>query len=330
MVALLVTSSVEGSGKTTVSAGLGKLLLSRSRKVGFLKPVMADSQNQPGQSSDSDTVLMKHLLAIEESVASLGPVFRDESALKNGIKKAYAAVSTGKGVVIIEGLSGQIPSLAEALDARVMVIEVYSPALAQTLASHKNFGRRLLGVVINKVPRSRLEVVRRETAAQLPGVKILGIIPEDRALLSLTVGELAERIHGEVLQGAGKTTELVENIMLGAMYVDSGLDYFGRQANKAVVLKSDRPDMQLAALETSTRCLVLAGKTAPIPAVLARAEDQNIPVITVKDNVATVVTSIEAALVQTRFSAEKLPRLTEVMGRHFDSPSVFQGLGLTS
>ena len=118
--------------------------------------------------------------------------------------------------------------------------------------------------------------------------------------------------------------------MLGAMYVDSGLDYFGRQANKAVVLKSDRPDMQLAALETSTRCLVLAGKTAPIPAVLARAEDQNIPVITVKDSVTTVVAGIEAALAQTRFSAEKLPRLTEVMGRHFDSPSVFQGLGLAN
>jgi BioD-like phosphotransacetylase family protein len=330
LVALYVTSSVNGSGQTTVSAGLGRLLLGHGQKVSFFKPVIADSQNQPGQSNDSDTILMKHLLAIEESADLLGPVFRNESDLKNGIKKAYAAVSAGKDVVIIEGLSGQAPSIVEALDARAMVIEVYSPDLAQTLASHKNFGRRLLGVVINKVPRSRLEAVRREISAQLAGVKILGIMPEDRALLSLTVSELAERIHGEILRGAGKAAELVENIMLGAMYVDSGLDYFGRQANKAVVLKSDRPDMQLAALETSTRCLVLAGKTAPIPAVLARAEDQNVPIITVKDNVATVVASIESALIQTRFSAEKLPRLTEIMGRHFDSPSVYQGLGLAS
>jgi BioD-like phosphotransacetylase family protein len=330
LVALYVTSSVNGSGQTTVSAGLGRLLLGHGRKVGFLKPVIADSQNQPGQSNDSDTILMKHLLAIEESADLLGPVFRDESDLKNGIKKAYAAVSAGKDVIIIEGPFGQAPSVVEALDARAMVIEVYSPDLAQTLASHKNFGRRLLGVVINKVPRSRLEAVRSEMAAQLAGVKILGIMPEDRALLSLTVSELAERIHGEILRGAGKAAELVENIMLGAMYVDSGLDYFGRQANKAVVLKSDRPDMQLAALETSTRCLVLAGKTAPIPAVLARAEDQNVPIITVKDNVATVVANIESALIETRFSAEKLPRLTEIMGRHFDSPSVYQGLGLAN
>jgi hypothetical protein len=164
----------------------------------------------------------------------------------------------------------------------------------------------------------------------MAGVEILGIMPEDRALLSLTVSELSERIHGEILQGTAKVAELVENIMLGAMYVGSGLDYFGRRANKAVVLRSDRPDMQLAALETSTRCLVLAGKTVPIPTVLARAEDQNIPVITVKDSVAAVVDSIELALTQTKFSAEKLPRLTELVGRYFDSPSVFQGLGLAS
>ncbi len=330
MVALYVTSSVNGSGQTTISAGLGKLLLSHGQKVGFLKPVIADSQSQPGQSNDSDTVLMKQLLAIQESADWLGPVFRSESDLKNGIKKVYATISTGKDVVIIEGLSGQAPSVVEALDARVIAIEVYSPDLAKTIASYKDFGRRWLGVVINKVPRSRLEAVRSEMAARLAGVKILGIMPEDRALLTLTVSELAERIHGEILQSAGKATELVENIMLGAMYVDSGLDYFGRLANKAVVLKSDRPDMQLAALETSTRCLILAGKTAPIPAVLHRAEEQNVPIITVKDNVATVVASIESALSQTRFSAEKLPRLTEIMGRHFDSPSVYQGLGLAN
>jgi BioD-like phosphotransacetylase family protein len=330
LVALYVTSSVNGSGRTTISAGLGKLLLSRGRKVGFLKPVIADRQNQPGQSNDSDTVLMKHLLAIEESVDWLCPVFGNENDLQNGIKKVYAAVSTGKDVVIIEGLSGQAPGVVEALDARVMGIEVYSPDLAQTLGSYKNFGPRWLGMVINKVPRSRLEAVRREMATQRADVKILGIIPEDRALLTLTVGELAERIHGEILQSVDRAAELIESIMLGAMYVDSGLDYFGRRANKAVVLKSDRPDMQLAALETSTRCLVLAGKTTPIPAVLLRAEEQNIPIITVKDNVATVVASIESALSQTRFSAEKLPRLTEIMGRYFDSPSVYQGLGLAN
>jgi BioD-like phosphotransacetylase family protein len=326
----VITSSVNGSGKTTISAGLGKLLVSRGRKVGFLKPVIADSQNQPGKSNDSDTILMKHLLAIEESADLLGPVFHDESDLKNGIRKAYTAVSTGKDVVIIEGPFDQAPSVAEALDARVMGIEVYAADLAQKLASYRNFGRRLLGVVINKVPRNRLEAVRSEISAQVAGVKILGIMPEDRALLSLTVSELAGRIHGEILQGAGKAAGLVENIMLGPMYVGSGLDYFSRQANKAVVLKSDRPDMQLAALETSTRCLVLAGKTTPISTVLARAEDQNVPIITVKDNVATVVAGIESALMQTRFSAEKLPRLTEIMGRHFDSPSVYQGLGLAN
>ena len=82
------------------------------------------------------------------------------------------------------------------------------------------------------------------------GIPVLGEIPEDRALLTITIGEVAAAIQGEILNNAEKSPELVENIMLGAMSVDSGLEYFGRKGNKAVIVKNDRPDLQLAALET--------------------------------------------------------------------------------
>ena len=63
--------------------------------------------------------------------------------------------------------------------------------------------------------------------------------------------------------------------MLGAMVVDSGLDYFGRKSNKAAIIQQDRPDMQLAALETPTSCLVLSGSSQPpIYSVLQKAESQ--------------------------------------------------------
>ena len=117
--------------------------------------------------------------------------------------------------------------------------------------------------------------------------------------------------------------------MLGALALDPGPDYFGRKANKAVVLRSERSDMQMAAIETSSRCLVLAGDTPPNPLVLDRAERKNIPVILARDDVSTLVDSIEDALLNTRFNQQnKMAKLTEIMEQHLDFQTVSKGLGL--
>jgi BioD-like phosphotransacetylase family protein len=122
---------------------------------------------------------------------------------------------------------------------------------------------------------------------------------------------------------------LVENFMLGAMIVDPGPDYFGRKANKAVAVRGERPDMQLAALETPTKCLVLSGGVSPIHAVLRSAEDKGIPIILTKSDTVSVVNSLELALGKPRFNQEKkLPRLIEIMEQQFDFKALYKGLGL--
>ena len=120
------------------------------------------------------------------------------------------------------------------------------------------------------------------------------------------------------------STELVENLMLGAMVVDSGLEYFGRKTSKAVVVRGDRPDMQLAALETPTRCLVLSNSTeAPFYNVRQKAEDKGIPIILTGDDTGTVVTRIEDVLSKAGFNQEKkLPKLAEIIEQHLDLQAV--------
>jgi len=114
------------------------------------------------------------------------------------------------------------------------------------------------------------------------------------------------------------------------MTVDSGPEYFGRQADKAVIVRGERPDMQLAALETPTTCLVISGEEAPIPSVLYNAESMKAPIILTKGDVAATVADIEDALGKVRFNQEgKLPRLGEIMEQYFNFQAVYQGLGLT-
>ena len=329
MVAIYITSPENGSGKTAVCAGLGKYLLGKNKRVGFLKPVIADKT----ENTEIDAASIKHLLTLEEPIDLLCPDCNVESTLRDMIKEAYEKVSPGKKVIIIEGTSSQSQAsrqIVEVLDAMVIIVESYSQEVLKAINSYQDFGEHLLGVVLNKVPGNRLEQVRDETFAQSDktGINILGVLPEDRALFTLTVGELAEQIQGEILSGAGKTAELVNNFMLGAMCIDPGPVYFGNKTNKAAIIRSGRPDMQLAALETSTTCLVLTGTEEPVPVVRQLAERKNIPIILTRDEPTTVVTSIEDALGKARFNQEKLPRLTEVMDQHFDFKTAYKGLGL--
>lgn len=334
MVALYVTSSQGGAGKTAICAGLGKHLLNDGKKVGFLKPIIADIKNAPMPGVDSDAVFIKHIFGLEEPVDNICPIISNQNNLAGRIRQAYAQVSQGRDVVIIEGMLVEASDeIIKALDARVLIVEDYSNQSPKLVLdnSYKEIGEYLVGVVLNKVPQNKVEHIYSEASAQLEqaGVNLLGVLPEDRALFTLTIAELAEHLKGKILNSTEKSSELVENLMLGAMYVDSGLDYFGRKINKAVVLRGERSDMQLAALQTSTKCLILSGDVEPVPAVLYRAEDKKVPIISAKGDTITLVTAIEDALSQTRFNQEKkLTRLTEIMGQHFNFPALYQGLGL--
>ena len=120
--------------------------------------------------------------------------------------------------------------------------------------------------------------------------------------------------------------------MLGAMVIDSGLEYFSRMKNKAAIIRSDRPDMQMAVLETPTRCLVLSGcGTSPDHSVLQKAENKGIPVIVTDNNTNSIVASIEDALTNGRFTqVKKLPIISDIMRHGFNFQAINKRLDLAS
>jgi BioD-like phosphotransacetylase family protein len=308
---LYVVSAEEAAGKTAICAGLGRYLQSDGKKVGYLKP----SASEKGD-ADSDIAFMKQVLGISNAVNA-------------------PDVIKGRDVVLVEGRLGQSSREAVSQDtygavkemkAKAIAVEAYSGQASKYTDAYKGFGENLLGVILTKVPVSQLKRVQDDAPAQFgaAGINVLGVLPEDRVLFAITVGELADSLQGKILNNAEKAAELVENFMLGAMVVDSGLDYFGRKSNKAAVIRQDRPDMQLAALETSTRCLVLSdSKEEPIYSVRQKAENRGIPIISTETTTSDIVTSIENALSQARFNQEqKLTKLTEIIQQNLDLKAV--------
>ena len=299
-----IVSVEEAAGKTAVCAGLGRFMQSNGKKVGYLKPLAVEKGD-----GDGDIAFMKHVLGLP----------------------GEADMSDGRDVVLVEGMVGAgaddavsrtIYGAAREMSARVMAVEAYTGGASKYVASYQGFGKNLLGVVLNKVPVSQLKRVQDEASKQFgaAGVNVLGVLPEDRALFTVTVGELADGVQGKILNNADKAGELVESFMLGAMVVDSGLNYFGRRNGKAAIIRHDRPDMQMAALETSTRCLVLSGSSQPpIYSVAQKAESRGIPVIAAETATSDIIASIEDALSRSRFHQEKkLQKLAEIMEQHLN------------
>lgn len=323
MTILYVTSLGKGIGKTMVCAGIARQMQKDGKKVGYLKLVSADG-NMAG-----DAVFMKSILGSQESAESMCLSIKGKDGNASKIKQACNQVAQAKDIVIAEGLpleeSGEI---VKAIDATILIIEDYGNRLA--IDGYKALGKSLVGVMINRVPVKELGRVSSEASAKLgmSGIEFMGVIPEDRMLCAITVAELAEKLQGKILNLPDRTAELVENVMVGAMAVDPGPEYFGRKANKAVVVRGERPDMQIAALQTSTRCLVIGGGAEPIPVVSNQAEVKKVPIISAKGNTVGIIEAIENAVSNARFGQEKkLPRLSEIMGKQFNYQALYKGMG---
>lgn len=347
----LYIDSVESAGKTALCAGIGRKMLGQGKKVGFVMPVqLLETGSTEGYNSNA---FMKEILGLKDSAEELAPIrlssqdlwqklTDDTEDFSQRIKKACAQASKGKDVVIMEGTGGltvdNVSTLAcyrivEVADAKVIIVLRYSANLSPASLARVagELGQRLLGVVINFVPESKIDVLGQNlrNSFQEAGINVLGILPEVRSLLGVSVDELAKILDAEVVTCPENSSELVENIMLGAMTMDPGIDYFSRKANKAAVIRGERADMQLAALETSTRCMVLTNNTRPLPAVVYQAESKHVPVMVVQKDTASTVADIEQALAKTAFNnSQKLRKFEEVLAQHLDFKAFYLALGL--
>ncbi len=119
---------------------------------------------------------------------------------------------------------------------------------------------------------------------------------EERKPAGISISELANCIQGEILNSPEKSGEIVENLMVGAMCVDPAPLYFNLKPAKAVITRGDRADIQLGALETSTKCLILTGGTKPLPDVMQRAEEEGVPILLVEKDTPATLSELERGL----------------------------------
>ena len=282
------------SGPTAVAPGPDELVLDAD--VRFVGDILGLSPEQLLPSLHlSDPITARQRLLSGHLNAGQG-LARLQAQLGSGVDQITlleAAGSLSEG--LLYGLS--LPQLAHQLQAPVVLVHPWIDARSvdPLLEASSQLGPLLAGVVLNGVaPEAVAGLLQAEVPAlEQLGIPVLGVMPRSPLLRSVTVEELARRLQARVLCCRERLDLLVETLSIGAMNVNSAMEFFRRRRNMAVVTGADRTDIQLAALEASTQCLILTGAGEPLPQLISRAEELDVPLLKVDHDTLTTVEVIE-------------------------------------
>lgn len=358
MKALYITSIEPFSGKTAVCLALGRRFKREGYKVGYFKPLSTQAwEPVPGRTLDEDADFVRRTLELEESTKDLVGVLLTPSLAREmrcgcadrdlmvEVRAAYEKIKPGKDIILVEGGGSLREGLSLGLDPRTVTEKLDLQALAiiryhnrvnqgdDCIAAYQRLYDQLLGTMINCVPTAEQKVSEKlcTPCLEKQDIRVLGTIPFEEELQAISVGELAEVLKAEFLAVPEGRDTLVERFVVGAMGVDQALPRIRRVPGaKALITGGDRSDMQLVALETATRCLILTGNLRPMPEVLRRAEEMGIPVLLVRGNTLEAVETIERVFGKTRLGHEsKLKHFESLFAEHFDFERLYKLMGLS-
>jgi BioD-like phosphotransacetylase family protein len=345
----LVIGSLEPfGGKTGVILGIIHQLKSRNIDVSYIKPISSSFDEE----EDVDTKLIEKILSLPQDRIVPPLIHMDWDKISQKIENQdtndylsniISQIKSIQGdLVLIEGagtldegaLFGlSLSEMAEKIDCPVVLVVKTKgyPPVDSILKAKKELGNRLIGIVINGVLPEQVDMIQTQLKPYLiaQGIPVLGILPQNSLLASISVREIAKQLRARILCRSDRLDLMVESLMIGAMNVNAALEYFRKYRNKAVVTGSDRTDLHFAALETSTSCLILTGTTPPDPILLSRAEDLEVPVLAVNLDTLTTIEIIENSFGRARIQEDiKINCIQELMAQYFDFAHLLERLKL--
>jgi BioD-like phosphotransacetylase family protein len=282
MPALLLVAPEPLAGKTTVALGLAQGLQRRGQ-TGTLSRLPSDDH------AEVDAALF----------AGLGRISGNSS----------------QGVRIIECPAGEAgASRAGNPEARALVVADGSRPLSPVLEYCSAIGDRLAGLVLNKTPQKRAESLR--TDAQTAAVNVVAVVPEDRLLAAPVLRDVATALSASVEHfNNGTGLQPLDRPVIATISADPGQAHFARYDASAVIVRSDKPDLQLAALNAGATCLIVTGGLPILSYVLDRAEEDEIPLLRTGLDTITTVNAIEDLFAAVPFQGgeAKVRRIAELL-----------------
>ncbi len=322
MNAIYILSDEAGAGKTALAVTLATLVRREGVSVVVVNPF-----------DDIHDDYYSKLLGQPGNDASPASFSDPMNTVADRCKEAAG----DSDVLIVEGSAGigieAAWEIVDALDASVLgtTQHVHGKDASSLAGWATTFRDRLIGVVVNGRTEYQGTAVGTEfiPALEALGIRTLGVVPEDRKLVSSTIDQIVENLEGRYLQGEEYGDRIIEHFLVGGMGLDRGTLYFGIREDKAVIVRGDRPDVQMAALHTPTSCLILTNGTEPVEYIVHEAELEEVPIVIVDTDTLDTMKALRTLQERVRFDhPDKVERFGALLRENVDLGPVFQRLGV--
>ena len=313
--AIYIATSEQNCGKSIISLGLMSLLIGKTAKVGYFRPIIEDFE-EGGLDNHIETILSHFGLDIEFEDAyaiTKSKLIKKKNKGKIGevidlIIEKYKRLEERFDFVLVEGTSFMGEGTAIELDINVLIAKnlgiptiIVGSGVGKTLEelidslylvydSFKIKEVEVLAVIANKVRPENVDLVTEGLKKNLPSGVLINAIPVISSLNNPTVQEIVNELNANVLFGSSYLNNQTSNFSVGAMQLCNYLVHL--KESSLVITPGDRADIILGALQAnesvnypSIAGIILTGNILPEKSILKLIEGLSpiVPIIAVEE-----------------------------------------------
>ena len=322
--AVYIATSGENSGKSIITLGLMSMLINKTAKVGYFRPIVEDFEE--GKFDNHIETVISHFgldIKFQDAYAITKSKFiKKKNKGKLGevldlIIEKYKRLEERFDFVLVEGTSFTGEGTAIELDINVLIaknlgipviiigsgesntLEELVDSLYLVYDSFKLKEVEVLAIVANKVQSENIELVTSSLKKSLPETVLVNSIPIIPSLNNPTIQEIVKELNATVLFGAAFLNNQIGSFSVGAMQLRNYL--LNLKENGLVITPGDRADIILGALQANESInypaisgIVLTGNILPEESILKLIEGLStiVPIIAVEEGTYIITNKI--------------------------------------
>jgi phosphate acetyltransferase len=335
---IYVATIEPNSGKSVVVLGLMRMLLGKTAKVGYFRPIIEDLKS--GEMDNHIKTVLSHFeldinykktfAFTRNEVLDLYNQGRSGEVIDEIIKK-YKKLEEHFDFVLVEGTDFSHENSSIELDLNILISKNLSLPVIIVMQGDKKAQKEIvdsvqlaydtfrqsvdvLSIITNKVNLEDLPTLKNLLHERIKNTDIT-LIPKIHSLASPTLKEVIELLDGDVIFGKEMLNNLIENFSVGAMQLRNYLTHL--KDNSLVITPGDRADIILGALQANISKnypkisgIILTGGLIPEEPILKLIEGLSsvVPIISVKEGTYYVTNTIGS--IKSRIYAENSEKIT--------------------
>lgn len=320
---IYVATIEPNSGKSVVVLGLMRMLLGKTAKVGYFRPIIEDLEvgemdnhiNTVISHFDIDINYKKTYAYTRNEVLDLYNQGKSGEVIDEIIKK-YKYLEDRFDFVLVEGTDFSHENSSLELDINILIsknlgipVIIVSQGDKKDIKeivdsvqlAHDTFKEEVdvLSIMTNKIDIKTISVLKEALNKRIHNGTVISVIPKIKSLANPTLKEIVKALDAKVLFGKTMLNNPVENFGVGTMQLRNYLTHI--KEGSLVITSGDRADIILGALQANISKnypkisgIVLTGGLLPEASILKLIDGLSsvVPIISVNNGTYAVTNAI--------------------------------------